>query len=96
MHVGVLKLKLRLEGNFSLKGKRQLVKPVISQLKSRFDVSAAEVEDQDSWGSAVIGISIVSGDTRVVNQMVSKIIDFVNSGRFDVEVVTTDFEIVNF
>lgn len=94
MHVGVVKIYLRLSGNLSLKGKRQLVRPVISQIRNRFNVSIAEVDEQNAWQSAVVGISLVSSDARLVDEIISHILDFINSGRFSVEVIETRIEVI--
>ncbi len=64
MIVGVLTAHLSMQGITSLKGKRSIVKSVIGRLKSRFNISIAEVDHQDSKTSAVIGISIVSNETH--------------------------------
>ena len=96
MHVGILKIHLRLAGNFSLKGKRHLIRPAIDQIRNRFNVSVAEVEEQNSWQSAVIGISIASGDARMIQEISSHILDFINSGRFSFEVTGTEMEIIPF
>ncbi len=83
MIVGVLTAHLSMQGITSLKGKRSIVKSVIGRLKSRFNISIAEVDHQDSKTSAVIGISIVSNDTHFIDQQFDAIINFMrNDGRF--------------
>lgn len=83
MIVGVLKARLHLEAVTSLKQKRGIVKSVIGRLKSRFNISASEVDHQDSKLCAVIAIAIVSNDSRFINQQFDKIIDFMHKdGRF--------------
>jgi len=83
MIVGVLTAHLSMQGITSLKGKRSIVKSVIGRLKSRFNISIAEVDHQDSKTSAVIGISIVSNDTHFIGQQFDTIINFMrNDGRF--------------
>jgi len=83
MIVGVLTAHLSMQGVTSLKGKRSIVKSVIGRLKSRFNISIAEVDHQDSKTSAVIGISIVSNETHFIDQQFDAIINFMrNDGRF--------------
>jgi uncharacterized protein len=83
MIVGVLTTQLHLQGIGSLKEKRSIVKSLIGRLKSRFNVSASEVDHQDSKTSAVIGIAVVSNNSRFVNEQLDKIIDFMRKdGRF--------------
>ena len=76
MAVGVLTAQFHLQGVNSLKEKRSIVKSLIGRLKSRFNISISEIDHQDSKISAVIGISLISNDTRFVNQQFDKIVDF--------------------
>jgi uncharacterized protein YlxP (DUF503 family) len=46
----------------SLKQKRSAIRPVIAELRRKFDVSAAETGDQDLHRRAGIGVSIVAAD----------------------------------
>jgi len=83
MVVGVMTSQLHLNGVASLKEKRRIVKSLIGRLKSRFNISIAEVERHDIKSLAVIGISVVSNDSRFINRQLDKIIDFMhNDGRF--------------
>lgn len=94
MNVGVCKVRLRLPENLSLKGKRQVLKSIISRVGSRFNVSVAEVDDHDLWQLATIGICCVSNDKRHANEILSKVIDFIVGGRFEVEVLDYEIEIL--
>jgi uncharacterized protein len=83
MIVGVLKAQLNLHGVMSLKEKRSIVKSVIGRLKSRFNASISEVDHQDSKLYAVIGIAIVSNESRFIDQQFDAMITFMqNDGRF--------------
>ena len=63
MIVGVCKIKLRIPENTSLKGKRNVVKSILAQLKNKFDVSVAEVDDQQLWQIATLGVCSVSNNS---------------------------------
>ena len=83
MIVGVLKAQLHLQGITSLKEKRGIVKSLLGRLKSRFNISIAEVDHQDNKTCVVIGIAMVSNDTRFINQQFDTVIDFMRrDGRF--------------
>ena len=83
MIIGVITAHLSMPGVTSLKGKRSIVKSVIGRLKSRFNVSIAEVDHQDSKISAVIAMAIVSNEARFIDQQFDAIINFMrNDGRF--------------
>ena len=94
MNVGICRVGLRVPENSSLKGKRQVVKSITSRIRSRFNVSVAEVDDHDLWQVATIGVCCVSNDKRYTNQVLSKVVDFVVSGRFEVEILDYDIEIM--
>ncbi|MFH0914495.1 MAG: DUF503 domain-containing protein [Chloroflexota bacterium] len=94
MNVGVCQIHLRLPENLSLKGKRQVVKSITSQVQNRFHVSIAEVEDNDLWQRATLGVSVVSNDKRYTNEVLSKIVDFVGNGRFEAEMLDYEIEIL--
>ena len=83
MIVGVMTVNLVLHGIFSLKDKRSIVKSVIGRLQSRFNISISEVDHHDSKQLATIGISIISTDTKFVNQQLDSILNFMRAdGRF--------------
>lgn len=83
MIVGVLKANLHLQGISSLKEKRSIVKGLTGRLKSRFNISIAEVDHQDSKSSAVIAVAMVSNDNAFIHQQLDAIIKFMaNDGRF--------------
>jgi uncharacterized protein len=94
VNVGICKVKLRLPDNLSLKGKRQIVKSLTARLKNKFDVSVAEVEDNDLWQLATIGICFVSNDKRFTNEVLSKTVDFVAGSQGDFEMIDYEIEIL--
>jgi uncharacterized protein YlxP (DUF503 family) len=64
MYVGALALDLLLGDVHSLKEKRSVVRPIIAELRRRFDVSAAESGHLDLHRRAQIGVAIVASDVR--------------------------------
>ena len=92
MFIASASIYIHLAGITSLKEKRRVVKSVIGRLKSRFNVSVAEVDRQDNKQMAVIGIAVVSGDKSFAQQQLDKVLNFVhNDGRFYVS--KTDSEV---
>ena len=94
MHIGVCKIKLRLPENLSLKGKRRVVKSITTRVRSKFNVSVAEVDDQNLWQLATLGICCLSNNKRYVNEVLSKVVDFITNGRFEVEMLDYEIEIL--
>ena len=94
MNVGICKIKLRLPDNLSLKGKRQVVKSLTSRLRNKFSVCVAEVEDNDLWQLATIGVCFLSNDQRFTNEILSKAVEFVVSGQGNYELLDYEIEIL--
>ncbi len=95
MNIGICKINLRLPENSSLKGKRQVLKSIITRVRNKFNVSVAEVDDNDLWQMITIGICCVSNNKRYTNQVLSKVADFVAESRFEVEILNYEIEILD-
>ncbi len=79
MVIGACEITLQLPDNRSLKGKRQVSRSLVQRIRNRFNVAVSEVADQDRWQTLSLGITCVSDDPRHVNEMLSKVLDFVDS-----------------
>jgi uncharacterized protein YlxP (DUF503 family) len=95
MNIGVCKIRLRLPENSSLKGKRQVLKSIIARVVNKFNVSIAEVDDHDLWQIATLGICCVSNNKRHANEVLSKVVNYIVNGRFDVEILDYETEILS-
>ena len=62
MYVGTLQLDLLLGDVRSLKQKRSLVRPVVAELRRKFDVSVAEAGHLDLHRRALVGVAVVAAD----------------------------------
>jgi uncharacterized protein YlxP (DUF503 family) len=69
MYVGALELDVLLGDVRSLKQKRGVVRPVVAELRRRFEVAAAEAGDQGLHRRARIGVAVVSGDAAHAKQV---------------------------
>ncbi len=94
VHVGVARVTLSIAENRSLKGKRMVVKSVVERVRNRFNVAVAEVETQDVHTLATLGIACISGDSRHANEMLDKVIDFIEAERLDAEVRDVEMELI--
>jgi uncharacterized protein len=90
MFVGVLQVELSIPGAFSLKDKRHVLKGLLDRLRRDFSVSAAEVERQDVWNSAIVGVAFVSNDARHAASHLQKALNFLTKSR---EAVVSDSQI---
>jgi uncharacterized protein YlxP (DUF503 family) len=94
MHVGVARVTLHIAESQSLKGKRMVVKSVVERVRNRFNVAVAEVETQDAPQVATLGIVCVSGDSRHANEMLNKVLDFIEAERLDADVGAVEIELI--
>lgn len=91
MVIGVCKIILSIDEAFSLKEKRQVIKSIIERLKSRFNASIAEIDLNDTWKNAVIGVACVSNESAHADSMIASIVNFVeNDGRVALLDYTTE------
>ncbi len=89
LHALVLDVELRLPGAQSLKEKRGLLKPVVERIRSRYQLSVAEVGYQDKWQRARLAVAIVAGSAGHVDEVADEVERFIWSDT-RVEVVGID------
>ena len=79
MIVGVLELRLSVFDAMSLKDKRRVIKSLKDRIGNKYNVSIAEVGQNDNIRTSTLGVSLVANDSRFVESSLSKIVDFVRS-----------------
>ncbi len=95
MVIGVCQLELLIHENVSLKGKRQVLKSLIQRARQRFNISIAEVEDQDLWQKAVLGICAVGNDQQFINSTLDRVVNFIEQAQL-AEVADSTLEFIHF
>jgi uncharacterized protein len=79
MVAAIARITLFIPDNNSLKGKRKVVKSLIEKVRHRFEASVAEVEDQDLWQKATIGVALVGNDARLLTSRLDQINSFIEN-----------------
>lgn len=92
MKIAVLKIKLRAPWVHSLKEKRMVVKSLLAKIRNKFQVSAAEVEDQDVHQSLVLGVAAIVPHSAQADSMMDEIMNFVEQNT-EAEIVAEEREI---
>ncbi len=93
MIVGKCLVDLRLHGTRSLKDKRRIVKGLVQKLQQRFRVACAEVDKQDMWGRAVIGMACVSNEAHHAEKLLREACSWVETN-VEGEVLSFDIQII--
>ena len=75
MFVGVLTLELHLHSAHSLKEKRAVVNAILDRVRSRFNVSASQLDNHDLWQSASLGFAAISNEAAAANRVLNHIRD---------------------
>jgi uncharacterized protein YlxP (DUF503 family) len=94
MIIGSCTVELYLPSAHSLKDKRSVVKSVVSRVRREFNVGIAEVDHQDVWHTAVLGIVAVSNDTAYLHGMLSRVVQWIDHTRLDAQLVDFHIEIL--
>ena len=94
MVVGIGIITFRLHDCRSLKGKRKVVKSIISRMRNSFNASVAEVGSNDIHQRAEIGFTLVGNDKALINSKTDKIFNMVEDLGL-AEIIDTEMEIIN-
>ena len=71
-----------------------MLKSITTRIRNKFNVSVAEVEDQDLWQLMTIGISCVSNSGQHANEVLSHVVNFIVQSRLDAELLDYEIEIL--
>jgi uncharacterized protein YlxP (DUF503 family) len=81
MHVATCVITLQLYGVGSLKEKRKIIKSILNRLPKQFNVAVAEVDCQDVWRTAVIGLAMVGNDSGYLHSKMEKAVLWIEQNR---------------
>ncbi len=87
MWIGSLELDLLLGDVHSLKEKRSVVRPIISDVRRRFQVSVAEVDHPDLYRRSAIGVAVVASEVKHVIDVLDEVERFL-AARSEVELLS--------
>lgn len=94
MIVGAAAVDLHIHGSQSLKAKRGVVRSIAQRVRNRFNLSVAEVDGQDTWQLATLGLVTVGSDRRRVRNALEQALRFIEELHL-AEVLGSDVEIVD-
>jgi len=77
--VGLCTVELFIPESQSLKDKRQGLLSLKDRLREKFNLSVAEVDGQDLWQKAVLGLACVANEGRYVNQVLDQALNMIRA-----------------
>ncbi len=79
MIVGLCTIELYIPNGHSLKAKRQVLLSLKDRLRHRFNLSVAEVDEQELWQKAVLAIACVANEGTHVNRVLDQAMNLIRS-----------------
>lgn len=86
MIIGTITFKIHISHSHSLKEKRSVVKSIIAKIQNKFKVSVAELDFQEQWQIALIGVALIANETKMIEKQMSQVIEFLDK-QIQLEVV---------
>ncbi|MBS14623.1 MAG: hypothetical protein CME19_23930 [Gemmatimonadetes bacterium] len=93
MTIGFCRMTLYLPTAGSLKGKRSIIKSLIARTRQKLNVSVAEIDANDVWQKAVIGVAVVANESGFANSVLSNVVNLFDDDH-EVEVVECAIEML--
>jgi uncharacterized protein YlxP (DUF503 family) len=75
MAIGFLTLEIHIPDSHSLKDKRQVLRSLKDRLRARYNVAVAELDHQDSWQRAQVGVVSLSNDVAHLEQSLRAVLE---------------------
>lgn len=94
MPIGVLSLHLFLPGCTSLKEKRSRIKPLLARLHREFNISAAEMDQQDAWQESLLACALISNDPAHIQRSLQTVARWVENNWPDISLVGEHIELI--
>lgn len=91
--VGILVFELNMPQCGSLKEKRRILNSLKDRIKNNFNVSISEIDMQDKWQRAILGIAAIGGSKGLIDSALSKILNFARDFRI-ADLVDYEIEIL--
>jgi len=73
MFVGIVRIELHIPASTSLKDKRSVVKGLKDRIRARVQAAVAEVDHLELWQRAALGVVVVSGERRQVDEQLQSV-----------------------
>ncbi|MCA9471022.1 MAG: DUF503 domain-containing protein [Nitrospirales bacterium] len=79
MIIGLCTVELYFPDSHSLKAKRQILSSLKTRLRAKFNISIAEVDEQDLWQKSILGIACVANESGQVHHVLDLVLNMIQS-----------------
>jgi uncharacterized protein YlxP (DUF503 family) len=79
MFVGIVRIELHIPAAGSLKDKRSVVQSLKERIRQRVHAAVAEVDHQDLWQRAALGVAVISGESHQVDELLQSVRNLVHA-----------------
>ena len=94
MAIGYCQIDLHIPDSHSLKDKRSVIRSVVARVSQQFNVSIAELDHQDVWQTASLGVVCISNESARLHKQLEQVVRWVEQNRPDVDVVDYRIEML--
>ncbi len=94
MAIGYCQIDLHIPLSHSLKDKRSVIRSIIARVSQQFNVSIAELDHQDVWQAATLGVVCISNEASRLHQQLESVVHWVEQNRPDVDLVNYCIEML--
>ncbi|MDD5006140.1 MAG: DUF503 domain-containing protein [Candidatus Omnitrophica bacterium] len=93
MIIGIAKLIIFISASSNLKEKRMVLRSLKSKLRSNFNISIIELDDQDKWQKSTLAFATIGKEKTTVNSSISNIINYVEQNK-DIQLLDYEMELI--
>ncbi len=94
MIIGTCRITLYIPSAHSLKEKRAVIKSLLAHVQKEYNVSIAEVDGQDLWQRAVLGVACVSTSQQYAHGQLESVVRFIEKRRPDIPLIDYEIEML--
>ena len=92
MLIGICQVEMHIPGSNSLKSKRFVLQSLKTRIRNKFNVSVAEVDHNDKWQRATIGIALVSNERQFIDKALTQILNLIDN-EMQIEIIQHQTEV---
>lgn len=89
MLIGICQVELLIPESANLKTKRFVLQSIKTRIRNKFNVSISEIDHNDKWQRALIGMALVTNERKFIDQTYNQILNLLDE---ESDVVVVEFQ----